>query len=76
MTLEQIREMETLKKRLKKCQIYVAVYITIGFLIAMIAAIEFKVIQDMACDMNLIVKMHNQKNHQVNALLAKQITKE
>lgn len=68
MTLQQIKEMETLKKRLKKCQIYAAVYLSTGFLIAVIAVIEFSLIQDMACDMNFIIEMHNQKNHEMNVI--------
>jgi hypothetical protein len=68
MTLEQIKEMETLKKRLKKCRIYTAVFIIIGLVIAIIAAIEYFVIQDMDCDIRFVIEMYNQENHELNQM--------
>lgn len=68
MTLNEVKEFEALKKRLKKCKIYAIAFLFAGFLSAIISAIEFSLIQDMACDMNFVIEMHNQKNHELNAI--------
>lgn len=57
-SIEELR-INQLEKRLKKCKIFTTIFIIIGFLTCMLAAIEFKVIQDMAYDLATINKIHS-----------------